>query len=56
MLLMASAEIENLIEADRAMYFECRTLVEEIVKTFGAEYYKDKEYVMFMKNYNKNKK
>lgn len=56
MLLMASGEIENLLEADRILYFECRSLVENIVNLFGKEYYKDKDYIMYIKEHMKNVK
>lgn len=53
MLLMASTEIENVIEADRLMYFESKMLVQELLDKFGKEYYKDKQYVLYMKESNK---
>lgn len=56
MLLMGPGEIENFVEADSSLVFECRMLVQDIVDKFGKEYYNDKQYVMYMKDYNKQKR
>lgn len=56
MLLIANGEIESLVPADANLYFECKMLVKELVDTFGKQYYEDKNYVMFMKKFNKTNK
>lgn len=46
-LLMCTGDITNVLEADRLLYFQCKTLVKELVGIFGKEYYLDKQYIKF---------
>lgn len=49
LLLMVAGDIENLIPADNQLYFECKSLLVRIVEMFGKEYYKDVNYLKYMK-------
>lgn len=53
MLLMATADFDNLVLADKELYCECKKIVTDIVDVFGKEYYKNNDYKKMMKNSNK---
>lgn len=56
MLLMYAGETDYLLPADNSLVFECRNLVLDIIDKFGKDYYKDKTYVKFLKEYNKEQR